>query len=158
MIKSLSLLADVFKNGWGMVSSYVTHAKLFVCDTEKGRIVATFTMIANVNARRKGVTNITVHPMTFILKVNKDEKIERWSSIWDNDNEDCLKAFAMLGIDHPKAEDEQMLITRAGREVKAISDGFLDNSHTEKCRDFVADNVSWDWSDGTKVSNNVDLS
>ncbi|KAL3775189.1 hypothetical protein ACHAWO_003805 [Cyclotella atomus] len=94
--------------------------------------------------------------MTFILKVNKDEKIERWSSIWDNDNEDCLKAFAMLGIDHPKAEDEQMLITRAEGEafaamyLKAISDGFLDNSHTEKCRDFVADNVSWDWSDGTK--------
>jgi hypothetical protein len=147
-----------------MVSSYVTHAKLFVCDTEKGRIVATFTMIANVNARREGVTNITAHPMTFILKVNKDEKIERWSSIWDNDNEDCLKAFAMLGIDHPKAEDEQMLITRAEGEafaamyLKAISDGFLDNSHTEKCRDFVADNVSWDWSDGTKVSNNVDLS
>jgi hypothetical protein len=43
-------LIDLFKNGWVMVSSYGTITKPFVCvDTEYGRIVVTFTMIANVN-------------------------------------------------------------------------------------------------------------
>ncbi|KAL7508891.1 hypothetical protein ACHAXN_005972 [Cyclotella atomus] len=43
-------LIDLVKNGWVMVSSYGTITKPFVCvDTEYGRIVVTFTMIANVN-------------------------------------------------------------------------------------------------------------
>lgn len=152
-------LMDALKNGWGMVSSYTTHTNEnpFVCvDTGSGRIVVTFTMIANVNARREGVTNIVMIPVTYILMVNKNKKILRWSAIWDNNNEACLKAFAKLGIDLPKAENEQILITKAEGEsfaakyLKAISDGFLDNSHADECRDFVADNVSWDWSDGSK--------
>jgi hypothetical protein len=147
-----------------MVSSYVTHTKPFVCvDTENGIIIATFTLIANVNARREGITNITMNPVTYILMANTDKKIVRWSAIWDNNSEDNLKAFAKIGVDFPKTENEQILITRAEGEafaakyLKAISDGFLDNSHAEKCRDFVADNVSWDWSDGTKVSNDIDI-
>jgi hypothetical protein len=65
-----------------MVSSYATHTKPFVCvDTENGRIVVTFTMIANVNARREGVTNIVKNTVTYILVVNKDKKIKRWSSV-----------------------------------------------------------------------------
>jgi hypothetical protein len=155
---------DIMKNGWGMVSSYVTHTKPFVCvDTENGRIVVTFTVIANMNARREGITNITMNPVTYILMANTDKKIVRWNAIWDNNSEDNLKAFAKIGVDFPKTENEQILITRAEGEafaakyLKAISDGFLDNSHAEKCRDFVADNVSWDWSDGTKVSDKVDF-
>lgn len=151
---------DTLKNGWGMTCSYATHTKPFVCvDTESGKIVVTFTMVANVNARMEGVTNILMTPITYILMVNKNKKVVRWDSIFDNNNEDMLKIFAKLGIDYPKAENKPMLITRAEGEavalkyLQAISDGFMDNSHAEKCRDFVADNVSWDWSDGSKVSN-----
>jgi hypothetical protein len=152
-------LLELIKNGWGMVSSYATHTKPFVCvDTENGRIVVTFTMIANVNARREGVTNIVKNTVTYILVVNKDKKIKRWSSVWDNSNKTTLNAFAKLGIEFPKPENKQVLITQAEGEafaakyLKALSDGFLDNSHAEKCRDLIADNISWDWSDGTKVS------
>ena len=152
-------MMNVLKTGWGMMSSYATHTIPFVVvDTENGRIVVTFTMIANVNARREGLSNIVMNPVTYILMVNKNKKITRWSAIWDNNNEDVLKAVAKLGVDMPKAENKPMLITRAEGEafatkyLQALSDGFLDNSLAEKCRDFVADNVSWDWSDGAKVS------
>ena len=76
---------------------------------------------------------------------------------WDNNNDDVIKAIKSVGVDFPKVDNSPVLITRAEGEtyatkyLKAISDGFLDNSHTKKCHDFVADNVSWDWSDGTKV-------
>lgn len=136
----------------------MTHMKPFVCvDTENGRIIVTFTMVANVNARREGVTNIIMNPITYILIVNEDKKVVRWDSVFDNNNANATKVFAKLGIDFPKAENSQMLITRAEGEafatnyLQAISDGFLDNSHAEKCRNFVADHVSWDWSDGSKV-------
>jgi hypothetical protein len=64
---------------------------------------------------------------------------------------DWLKALTKLGIDHPKAENEQIPITQAeGKafaikylKLKASSGGFLDNNHAEKCRDFVADNEHW---------------
>jgi hypothetical protein len=86
---------DILKNGWGMVTSYVTHTKSYVCvDTENGMIIATFTLIANVNARREGVTNIAMDPETHVLMVNTDKKIVRWNAIWDNNSEDNLKAFA----------------------------------------------------------------
>ena len=114
-------------------------------------------MIANVNARKEGVTNIVMNHATYILMVNNDKKIVRWSGIWDNNNDDVIKALKLVGVDFPKVENAPMLITRAERDayaakyLKAISDGFLDNSHATKCHDFVADNVSWDWSDGNKV-------
>lgn len=114
-------------------------------------------MIANVNARMEGVTNIVMNPVTYILMVNSEKKIMRWSGIWDNNNDDVIKAIKSVGVDFPKVDNSPVLITRAEGEtyatkyLKAISDGFLDNSHTKKCHDFVADNVSWDWSDGTKV-------
>jgi hypothetical protein len=40
----------------------------------------------------------------------------------------------------------------SAKYLKALSDGSLDNSYAEKFRDLVSDNVSWDWSDGTKAS------
>ena len=147
------------KNGWGSTGSYCTYTKPFVCvDTDNGKIVLTFTMIANIDARMAGVTNIIMNPSTYILTVNKDKKIVRWEGIWNNNNESVLKALTNLGIDYPKVADDQVIITReegetfAAKYLKAISDGYLDNSHAEKCHDFVADTVSWDWSDGTKVS------
>ena len=151
-------LMDIMKNGWGKTSSYCTHTKPFVCvDTENGKIVITVNLIVNVNARMTGVTNIVMNPATYILAVNKEKKIVRWDAIWNNKNEDALKALTNLGVDFPKVEGDQMLITReegeafAAKYLSAISNGFLDNSHAEKCHDFVADNVTWDWSDGTKV-------
>ena len=155
---SPEVLFEVLRNGWGKTSSYSTHSKPFICvDTETGRIVITFVMIANVNARKEGVTNIVMNHATYILMVNNDKKIVRWSGIWDNNNDDVIKALKLVGVDFPKVENAPMLITRAEGEayaakyLKAISDGFLDNSHAVKCHDFVADNVSWDWSDGNKV-------
>jgi hypothetical protein len=54
---------DVFKNGWGMVRSYAAHTKPFICiDTENRRIVVTFTLIANMNARSEGVANNVKNP------------------------------------------------------------------------------------------------
>ena len=141
---------DVLK-GRGKISSYRTHTKPFICvDTENGTIILTFTMIANINGRMDGVTNITMS-----LTVNSDQKIVRWDGIWDN--KDVRKVLTKLGIDSPKADVVQILLTHqegehfAAKYLQAISDGFLDNSHADKCRDFVADNVSWDWSDGNKV-------
>ena len=151
-------IIDVLKNGWGKTASYCTHTKPFMCvDTENGTIVLTTNLIMNINARMAGVTNIAMNPVTCILTINKDKKIARWEGISNNKNEDVLKALTNLGIDFPKVEGDQMLITReegeafAAKYLEAISIGFLDNSHAEKCHDFVADNVSWDWSDGTKV-------
>jgi hypothetical protein len=111
----------------------------------------TFTMIANINARMEGVSNIIANPVTYILMVNKDKKVVRWSGIWDNNNEADIKAFEKLGVSFgfPKVENAPMLITRAEGEalasgyLKAVSDGFLNNNHAELCRDFVAENVSW---------------
>jgi hypothetical protein len=149
---SPDVLFDIWKNGWGKTSSFVTHTKPFICvDTGNGRIVITFTMIANVNARMEGVSNITANPVTYILMVNKDKKVVRWSGIWDNNNEADIKAFEKLGVGFgfPKVENAPMLITRAEGEafasgyLKAVSDGFLNNNHAELCRDFVAENVSW---------------
>eukprot|EP00956_Cyclotella_meneghiniana_P040525 scaffold198274_cov53-Cyclotella_meneghiniana.AAC.1 len=97
-----------------------------------------------------------MNPATYILTVNKDKKIVRWDAIWNNKNEDALKALTDAGVDFPKVEGDQMLITReegeafAAKYLSAISNGFLNNSHADKCHDFVADNVTWDWSDGTK--------
>ena len=137
----------------GKISSHKTHTKPFICvDTENGTIILTFTMIANINCRMDGVSNITMSPATYILTVNNGHKIVRWNGIWNN--QDVPKALTKLGLDPPKAE---ILITSeegehfAAKYLQAISDGFLDNSHAVKCRDFVADYVSWDWSDGNKV-------
>ena len=151
-------LLDVVKNGWGQTCSYWTHNNPFVCiDTENGMIVLTFTIIANVNARMAGVTNINMNPATYILTVNKDKKIVRWDVICDVNNKDLIKTLTNLGVDFPKVEGDPMFITReegeafAAKYLKALSDGFLNNSHAEKCHKVVADNVSWEWSDGTKV-------
>lgn len=146
------------KNGWGKMSSYVTSANPFVCvDTERGRIVVTFTMIVNANARIEGVTNIMMSTVTYILMVNNDKKIVRWDGIWDNNIDDAQKAYARLGVQMPSVDSAPMFITCSEGEVfatkllKAFSDGFLDNSHAEKCHDLFADKISWDWSDGHQV-------
>ncbi|KAL3786370.1 hypothetical protein ACHAWO_005307 [Cyclotella atomus] len=47
---------------------------------------------------------------------------------------------------------KERLLLPSAKYLKALSDGSLDNSYAEKFRDLVSDNVSWDWSDGTKAS------
>jgi hypothetical protein len=59
-----------------------------------------------------------MNPVTYILIVDENKKIERWSSVWDNNNEACLIAFAKLSIHYPKAENE-LLITQAEGEAFA---------------------------------------
>lgn len=163
---SLNTLFKDIKDGYCTLTSFATHTKPFISvDTEQGKIVATFDLITNINGRMEGETNIVVDPHTHILTVNSDKKVVKWEGIWDQNDENwgkaCPPIIAKLkknGVEIPSELEAPlpMLITRAQGEefaakyMKAVSDGFLDNSHAVLCRDYVADNVSWDWSDGTK--------
>ena len=101
----------------------------------------------------EGETNIVVDPHTHILTVNSDKKVVKWEGIWDQNDEDwgkaCPPIIAKLkenGVEIPSELEAPlpMLITRAQGEefaakyMKAVSDGFLDNSHAVLCRDYVS--------------------
>ena len=147
---SPDILLKQIKDAWGNATSFVSHTKPFISvDTENGIIITTFQLIADINGRIKGVTNITMNPTTYILTVNKDKKVVRWDGVWDNNYEDWIKAITeitKLGVVLPEMETEETpkLITRAEGEafaakfLKAFSDAFMSNNHATLCRDLVS--------------------
>ena len=121
-------MLSIFKNTWGLTSSYCTHTKPLVCvDTDNGRIVLSFQVICNMNGRLESESNIVVNKLAFILLVNKAKKVARWRAVWDTNDKGLLEASAKLyhklGIEvpTPKAHDNPITL----EEAEALADNFL---------------------------------
>ena len=107
--------------------------------------------------------NLIVNDNVWILKLNQDKKITRWSMVW-NPNKDTMvkamnKVMTKLGKKTPEPNKHPSISLEEGLKfandfMKALSSGFIKSNHTETLSKLIADHLSWDWSDSTKVSSN----
>ena len=98
-----------------------------------------------------------------ILLLNDNKQVVRWSGVWDPCLLDEFDAFTKVSkkvgndIGMPKPKEPKMPITAeeghawAHSCFRALSEGFAKSSHKDVCKHLFADELSWDWSDGTKV-------
>ena len=97
-----------------------------------------------------------------ILLLNDNKQVIRWSGVFDP-NTNLLDAFTKvttkIGNDKgmPKPKEHTISITLdeghgwAHSCLRALSEGFAKSSHKDVCKHLFTDELSWDWSDGTKV-------
>lgn len=107
--------------------------------------------------------NLIVNDNVWIIKLNQDKKITRWSMVW-NPNKDTMlkamdKAMTKLGKKTPEPNEHPSITLEEGLKyandfMKALSSGFIKSNHTETLSKLFSDHLSWDLSDGTKVSSN----
>ena len=141
---------NVIKDGWGAVATYSTYAnERITVDTEHGRIVISFQVTCNLDARR-GMTNIATNKLAFILLLDpKTKKVTRWTGIWDNNDESVREAFAKLGMEVPHEKKPTMPITMipitldegkafAAKYLQKAQSGFKKNNHSELMADMVS--------------------
>ena len=145
------------KESWGsMIDNYITGKTLVSVDTDQSRIVISSRPVFSISGG--GLVN---NECVEILLLNDDKQVIRWSGVWDPNEKRLLHALAKvhkkLGKEIPEPKMPAMPITvEEGREfaesfLKATAEGFPQNNHKEIFSRFLADELSWDWSDGTKV-------
>ena len=157
------------KEGWGTMDSYIFCKPLVCVDTNQSRIAVSAECVFNI--KEGGLVAID---SVFILILNDDKRVVSWSAVWDPNNKQLLDAVAKatkkLGKEMPALGKEEIGKKKSGPKeptmpitveegrafvtsfLKVAADGFRENNHTETFTDFLADKLSWDWSDGTKVS------
>ena len=159
-------MVNVLKNGWAAFCADGTYSKpIIVVDTEQGRIVIGHECIGNCTGRLPG-SNIIKNVLLHALMVNSNQKVYEWRCMWDNNHKPTVEAAAQVmakcGIDMPKDEKATQAITReegeafAAEYLKGVSGGFAKNNHRETLGHLYADQLSWDWADGTKGSGSKD--
>ena len=146
---------------WGfMTDNYVTGKTLVSVDTDQSRIVISSRPVSSISG---GL--VDCGECVEILLLNDNKQVVRWSGVFDPNKhllDDAItKVSKKLGKEFPQPKMSAMPITaEEGREfaesfLKATAEGFPKNNHRENFGRFLADELSWDWSDGTKVR--VDL-
>lgn len=161
------------KEGWGTMDSYIFCKPLVCVDTNQSRIAVSAECVFNI--KEGGLVAID---SVFILILNDDKRVVSWSAVWDPNNKQLLDAVAKatkkLGKKMPALGKEEIgkkesgpkeptmpITVEEGRAfvtsfLKVVADGFRENNHTETFTDFLADKLSWDWSDGTKGEGSYD--
>ena len=146
------------KESWGaMIDSYIVCNPLVTVDPDQKRIVISTEPVFNMPGG-----GLVANKCIEILLLNEDNQVIHWSGIWDPNNKTLLdalnKVYTKLGKEMPEPKKPVTPITveegRAFAEgfLKASAEGFPKNNHKESFSHFLADELSWDWSDGTKVS------
>ena len=99
--------------------------------------------------------NLIVNDNVWILKLNQDKKITRWSMVWNPNKDTMVKAMdeiTKLGKKTPEPNEHPSITLEEGLKfandfMKALSSGFIKSNHTETLSKLFSDHLSWDWSD-----------
>lgn len=139
-----------------MIDKYIVCNPLVTVDTDQSRIVISTEPVFNMPGG-----GLVANNCIEILLLNEDKQVIRWSGIWDPNNKTLVDALAKvykkLGKEMPEPKQAALPITvEEGRAfaqdfLKVSADGFPKNNHRESFGRFLADELAWDWSDGTKV-------
>ena len=97
--------------------------------------------------------NLIVNDNVWIIKLNQDKKITRWSMVW-NPNKDTMvkamdKVMTKLGKKTPEPNEHPSISLEEGLKfandfMKALSSGLIKSNHTETFAKLFADHLSWD--------------
>ncbi|KAL7541344.1 hypothetical protein ACHAXR_010829, partial [Thalassiosira sp. AJA248-18] len=152
---------EIVKGGWGgIIDSFIFCKPLTCVDTDNSRIVISSEDVFNITGGGLVLSNSVM-----VLKLNNDKQVVRWSGVWDPNNKMLLDAVAkvekQLGKEMPKPKPTMPITLEEGHAfadaiLKTATDGFAKNNHAAICTDLFADNLSWDWSDGTKGKGSYD--
>lgn len=141
-----------------MVGSFVSTKPMVCIDTDQSRIVIASQCVFNV----VGASNLIVNDTVQILKLNDAKQVIRWSAIYDPNDKQladvATQVTKKLGkeLSKPKENPTPLTVEEGQAFAKDFLDaaaaGFAKNNHADAFTKIFADKLSWDWSDGTKVS------
>ena len=160
---SKATLFDIFSKSWGFLcDTFIQINPHIVVDTDYSVITVAGPVVVNLTGGLPDESNIVRNDIEMVFHLNQDKKCVKWVGIWNNQHPDILaavgKVMSKLGMDVPPPAVSPMPITLeegkayADKVIAAFIDGFATNNHMETFEPLIADELAWDWSDGTKGS------
>lgn len=160
----LSEIMGVMAKSWGfMVDSFHPLNTAVVVDTDRSIVFISSDLVLNITGGLADENNPVGNKAVFILHLDNGnffgfgKKIVKWEGYWDQNHPGLKSAFQSvlpkLGMDAPETPKAPIPITAADGEayaaaaMAAFAAGFKANNHAVTMAPYIAEELSWKWTD-----------
>ena len=160
----LSEIMGVMAKSWGfMVDSFHPLNTAVVVDTDRSIVFISCDLVLNITGGLADENNPVGNKAVFVLHLDNGnclgfgKKIVKWDGHWDQNHPGLKSAFQSvlpkLGMDAPETPKAPFPITAVDGEayavaaIAAFAAGFKANNHAETMAPYIAEELSWNWTD-----------